>query len=119
MGVPFGRQMEPVHVARALQDAHVPRGDDQERAAHRHVAVEPQNITNPTITHADKVMNAISAYVAALKGVTGKKTPKELKDLQEIVTIAGGQCQRTCPRWNKVQRSRRQYLQGCITPPPG
>ena len=47
------------------------------------------NITNPTITHAEKVMNAISACAAALEGVSGGKTPKELQDLQEIVEIAG------------------------------
>ena len=41
-----------------------------------------KNITNPTITHADKVMNAISACATALKGVADVKTPKELQDLQ-------------------------------------
>ena len=48
-----------------------------------------KNTTNPTITHADKVMNTISACAAALKGVAGGKTPKKLKDLQESVEIAG------------------------------
>ena len=37
-----------------------------------------KHITNPTVTHADKVMNAISACAAALKRVAGGKTPKEL-----------------------------------------
>ena len=40
-----------------------------------------KHITNPTVTHADKVMNPISACAAALKGVAGGKTPKELHDL--------------------------------------
>ena len=48
-----------------------------------------KNITSHTITHTDKVMNAISACATALKGVAGGKTPKELKDLQEIVEITG------------------------------
>ena len=38
------------------------------------------NITNPTITHVDKRMNAISVCAVTLKGVAGGKTPKRLQD---------------------------------------
>ena len=37
-----------------------------------------KHITNPTITHADKVMNPISAGAAAVRGVAGGKTTQEL-----------------------------------------
>merc|ERR1712086_335197 len=53
------------------------------------VSVSHKNITNPSITHADKVMHAISACAAALRGVAGGRTPKELQDLQQIIEIAG------------------------------
>jgi hypothetical protein len=36
-----------------------------------------KNITDPTITHADKVMHAISACAAGLKGVAGGNIPQE------------------------------------------
>ena len=48
-----------------------------------------KNITNPTNTHTDKVMNAISACAEALRGVAGRKTPEEFQDLQEVVEITG------------------------------
>ena len=41
-----------------------------------------KNITNPTITHADKVMHVISVCASALREVVGRKTPYELHDLQ-------------------------------------
>ena len=41
-----------------------------------------KHITNPTITHADKVMNAIAACAATLGGVAGGNTSQELQDLQ-------------------------------------
>ena len=47
-----------------------------------------RHITNPIIIHTDKVMNAISACAAALRGVAGGKTPQALQDLQQIVEFA-------------------------------
>jgi hypothetical protein len=45
-----------------------------------------KRITNPTITHADKVMLALSECVKAIKGLTGQaKTSQKAKDLQRIV----------------------------------
>ena len=46
-----------------------------------------KRITNPTITHADKVMLALAECVKAIKGLTGgqDKSSPEAKDLQRIV----------------------------------
>ncbi len=44
-----------------------------------------KNITNPTITHADKVMQALGECVKTITGATGGTTAQEVKDLQRIV----------------------------------
>jgi hypothetical protein len=44
-----------------------------------------KNITNPTITHADKVMQALAECVKTMRGATGGTTAQEAKDLQHIV----------------------------------
>ncbi len=44
-----------------------------------------KNITNPTITHADKVMQALVECVKTITGATGGTTAQEAKDLQRIV----------------------------------
>ncbi len=43
-----------------------------------------KNITNPTITHADKVMQALAECVKTIIGATGGTTAQEVKDLQRI-----------------------------------
>ncbi len=45
-----------------------------------------KNITNPTITHADKVMQALAECVKTISGATGGTTAQEVNDLQRIVT---------------------------------
>jgi hypothetical protein len=44
-----------------------------------------KNITNPTITHADKVMQALAEWVKTITGATGETTAQDAKDLQCIV----------------------------------
>jgi hypothetical protein len=44
-----------------------------------------ENITNPTITHADKVMQALVECVKTITGATGGTTAQEAKGLQRIV----------------------------------
>jgi hypothetical protein len=44
-----------------------------------------KNITNPTITHADKVMQALAECVKTITGATGGTTAQAVKDLQRIV----------------------------------
>jgi hypothetical protein len=44
-----------------------------------------KNITNPTITHADKVMQALAECVRTITGAMGGTTAQEAKDLQHIV----------------------------------
>ncbi len=45
-----------------------------------------KNITNPIITHADKVMQALAECVKTITGATGGTTAQEVKDLQCFVT---------------------------------
>jgi hypothetical protein len=44
-----------------------------------------KNITNPTITHANKVMQALAECVKTITGAMGGTTAQEAKDLQRIV----------------------------------
>ena len=44
-----------------------------------------KNIMNPTITHPDKVMQALVECVKTITGATGETTAQEVKDLQPIV----------------------------------
>ncbi len=44
-----------------------------------------KNITNPTVTHADKVMQALAECVKIITGATGGTSAQEVKDLQRIV----------------------------------
>jgi hypothetical protein len=44
-----------------------------------------KNITNPTITHADKVMQALAECFKTITGAMGGTTAQEVKDLQCIV----------------------------------
>ena len=44
--------------------------------------LQHKSMTNPTITHADKVMKALEDCAKAIKGVTAGKSSSELRDLQ-------------------------------------
>ena len=70
-----------------------------------------KHITNPTIIHADKVMNATSACAAALRGVAKGKTPQKLQDLQQIVELAGRTVSKNA---SAMQRRAAQHT----APPP-
>ncbi len=50
------------------------------------IQIKHKNITHPTITHTDKVMQALAECVKTITGVTGGTTAQEVKDLQCIVT---------------------------------
>jgi hypothetical protein len=50
-----------------------------------HSPFKHKNITNPTITHPDKVMQALAEHVKTITGATGGTTAQEAKDLQHIV----------------------------------
>jgi hypothetical protein len=47
-----------------------------------------KNIRNPTITHTDKVMQALAECIKTITGAKGGTTAQEVKDLQRIVKAA-------------------------------
>ncbi len=49
------------------------------------VHLKHKNITNPNITHANKVMQALAECVKTITGATGGTIVQEAKDLQRIV----------------------------------
>ena len=49
------------------------------------VDFQHKRITNPTITHADKVMHAIQQVIQEIKKLGGIKNSQEARDLQQLV----------------------------------
>ncbi len=50
------------------------------------VQFQHKRITNPSITYADKVMQALAEYVKAIQGMTGKaRNSQAAQDIQRIV----------------------------------
>ena len=53
---------------------------------------EHKRITNPSITHANKVMHALADCIKAIQGMTGKdRHSLAMKDLQRIVDATQAQ----------------------------
>ncbi len=66
-----------------------------------------KNITNPTITHADKVMQALAECVKTITGATGGTTAQEAKDLQRIVKATQAiQHKSEAPSNNSIAKQR-------------
>ena len=51
--------------------------------------ISHKHITNLTITHTDKLMNAIFVCAVILRGVARGKAPHELQDAQQILELTG------------------------------
>ena len=52
------------------------------------IEFQHKRITNPTITHADKVMHAIQQVIREIKKLGGIKSLQEARDLQQLVNGA-------------------------------
>jgi hypothetical protein len=52
------------------------------------VDFQHKQITNPTITHADKIMHAIQQVIREIKKLGGIKNLQEAQDLQQLVNSA-------------------------------
>ncbi len=59
------------------------------------VDFQHKQITNPTITHADKVMHAIQQVIREIKKLGGIENSQEAWDLQQLVNGANGYLQST------------------------
>jgi hypothetical protein len=58
------------------------------------VQLQHKWISNPSITHTDKVMHALAECVKAIQGMTGKaRNPQAVQDLQRIVDATQAQLQ--------------------------
>jgi hypothetical protein len=76
------------------------------------VDFQHKRITNPTITHADKVMHAIQQVIREIKKLGGIDNSQEARDLQQLVNGANNYLQSTellntqpVPRVNHTQHS--------------
>jgi hypothetical protein len=86
------------------------------------VQFQHKRITNPTITHANKVMHALADCVKALQGMTGSaRNSRAAQDLQQIIdaTQANIQAQPQCFKDNATP-SPNPYTQWVtrVQPPP-
>ncbi len=86
--------MVSLHLPRTLLHTHMlcqghqkqtPFGHTKSKCHSDTVHFKHKNITNPTITHTDKVMQALAECVKTITGATGGTTAQEAKDLQCIV----------------------------------
>jgi hypothetical protein len=59
------------------------------------VDFQHKQITNPTITHADKVMHAIQQVIREIKKLGGIENSQEARDLQQLVNNANNHLQST------------------------
>ena len=76
------------------------------------VQFQHKRITNPTISHADKIMHAIQQVIREIKKLGGVENSQEARDLQTIVNDANDYLQNTelletqpVPRVNHKQRA--------------
>jgi hypothetical protein len=68
------------------------------------VQFQHKRITNPTITHADKVMHALADCVKALQGMTGcARNSQAAQDLQRIIAATKAQVQAQPDRIEDVE----------------
>ena len=86
------------------------------------VDFQHKRITNPTITHADKVMHAIQQVIREIKKLGGIENLQEARDLQQLVNGANNYLQSTdllntqpVPRVNHTQHSigSKRQLENC------
>ncbi|KAL9178273.1 hypothetical protein ACHAXT_001701 [Thalassiosira profunda] len=82
-----------------------------------------KNITNPTLTHADKIMNAISACAKALKGQPNDISDSQLRDMERMLEAAtqrfGRPQQSPAPQPNHANPPTRPQPQAAPRVPTG
>lgn len=73
-----------------------------------------KHITNPTITHGDKVMRAIAECAKALRGMSRGEATQEMEELKRIIdtiTVKGAQqSERTVPRVPKHEPTPQRWI---------
>jgi hypothetical protein len=85
MGISFGERMVSLHIARILlHNCHIKHTKSKQLS--NTVQLQHKCITNPSITHADKVMHALAECIKAIQGMMGKtRNSQAAQDLQHIV----------------------------------
>ncbi len=74
-----------LYLPRTLPHSHVLCQGNKSKRHSDTIHFKHKNITNPTITHADKVMQALAECIKTITGATGETTAQEVKALQHIV----------------------------------
>ena len=104
--------MVPQHVTRPLLHAYMPHQRHQKRTPQQHNNFQHKRITNPTITHADKVVHAVQQVIREIKKLGGIKNSQEAQDLQQLFNGANNYLKSTdllitqpAPRVNHTQHS--------------
>ena len=112
MAISFCGQMVPLHVTKSLPNACMPHQNHKKERLTNTVDFQHKQITNPTITHADKVMHGIQQVIREIKKMGGIKNLQEARDLQQLVNGANDYLQNTdllntqpVPRVNHNQHS--------------
>jgi hypothetical protein len=70
-------------------NCHIKHTKSKRKQLSNTVQFQHKRITNPSITHADKVMHALAECIKAIQGMTGKaRNSQAAQDLQRIVDAA-------------------------------
>jgi hypothetical protein len=97
MGISFGQRMISLHITRTLFHTQLSYQAHQEQTTIQHSLFEHKGITNPSITHADKVMQVLAECIKAIQGMTGKaRNSQAAQDLQRIIDATQA-CAQTNP----------------------
>ena len=67
------------------------------------VQFKHKNITNPSLTHANKIMRALSHCIQELKGAEATTTEQELRDIQQLIDVTQAHLQSNktaLPTWS-------------------
>jgi hypothetical protein len=67
------------------------------------VLSQHKHITNPSITHSDKVMQALAECVKVIQGMTGKdRNSQAAQDLQRIIDVTQARVQRNLHQFEET-----------------
>ena len=87
--------MVPLHVTKSLSNACMPHQNHKKERFTNTVDFQHKQITNPTITHADKVIHAIQQVIREIRKLGGIKKLQEARELQQLVNGANDYLQST------------------------
>ena len=126
MAISHGRRMVSQHVTLHYRTHVCHIKDTKKERLTDTVQFQHKRITNPTVSHADKIMHAIQQVIREIKKLGGIENSQEARNLQALVNGANDYLQNTelldmqpVPRVNHKQRAiGGNRIERALQPPP-